>query len=154
MTNPEDTSRDNRPDTMPLKWAAGYRIDPAGVVLRADGSALKAVSLSQARRYARQDIQHDPPRHSAAGVSHGRAGSSALVLLMDDGTRVVEFLTLWSDSERARLDGGGDCSRLLGFTMPAAGDTECGWYWMRTDDGRRCLFHGPSYAKHLLDARP
>lgn len=136
---------------IPLKWADGYFLSRDGVVSRADGRALKDVPLAQARRYARQDIQHDPLREAASGVTHGRGGSEELVF-MEDGACFVRLVRMMSEWERAQLSSEGASSAFVGFPMRAEGDTERGWYWLRADDGAWWLFHAPSYARHLLGA--
>ena len=136
---------------IPLKWADGYFISHDGVVSRADGRALKDVSLAQARQYARQDIQHDPLREAASGVTHGRGGWEELVF-MEDGACFVRLVRMMSEAERTQVSSEGTSSAWVGLPMRAAGDTERGWYWMRADDGAWWLFHAPSYARHLLAA--
>ncbi len=143
---------DSGSNRIPLKWADGYFLSHDGVVTRADGSALKAVPLVQARRYARQDIQHDPLREAASGVTHGRGGVDELVFVAE-GVQRVHFVHLWPNAAREAMERGETVSGITGFTMPAVGDTEGGWYWMRANDGARCLFHGRSYARHLLAAK-
>ncbi len=143
---------DSGSNRIPLKWADGYFISHDGVVSRADGSTLKSVPLVQARRYARQSMQHDPLREAASGVTHGRGGMDELVFVEDGGQR-VQFVQMWSNAAREAMERGETVSGITGFTMPAVGDTAGGWYWMRGNDGARCVFHAPSYAGHLFAAR-
>lgn len=136
---------------IPLPWASGYFLSHDGVVSRVDGTPLKDIALSQARQYARQSIEHDPPRKSANGVPQGRGGFEALVSV-EDGTQVVQTLRLMAQHERAQLASQGAVSMFTQEPMRAEGNVECGWYWMRANDGARWLFHGRSYARHLLTA--
>jgi|Wag4MinimDraft_6_1082665.scaffolds.fasta_scaffold53724_2 hypothetical protein len=136
---------------IPLPWASGRFISRDGVVSRADGTALKDIPLFQARQYARKSIDHDPPRKSVSGVPHGRGGFEALVAL-EDGTQVVRTLRLLAHHERAQLANEGAVSMFMPEPIRAEGNVESGWYWMRADDGAFWLFHGPSYAMHLLTA--
>lgn len=147
------TSRhpDNPADRLPLKWASKHFISHDGIVSRADGSPLKDIPLAQARRYARQDIQHDPLRQAPSGVTHGRGGTEELAFV-EDGRQMVRLVRLMSGDERARLSSEGASSAWVGCPMPAVGDIGRGWYWLRADDGARVLFHGSSYARHLSTA--
>jgi hypothetical protein len=143
MTMPTDSS-DGR---MPLAWASGYFLSHDGVVSRADGRALAAVTLAQARRYARQDIRHDPLRTAKSGVMQGRGGAEGLTG-EEDGVQTVQFVRLKSGAELTQAENAGSVAFLPGFTMPAVGNVDQGWYWMRADDGAWCLLHGASYARH------
>jgi hypothetical protein len=135
----------------PLPWASGYFLSHDGVVSREDGNELNGIPLFKARQYARQSIEHDPPRKSANGVPQGRGGFEALVSV-EDGTQVVQTLRLMAQHERAQLASKGAVSMFTPEPMRAEGNVEGGWYWMRADDGAWWLFHGCSYARHLLTA--
>lgn len=143
------------PDRVPLKWAARFFLSRDGIVTRADGRAVSALTLAQAQDYARRDIRFDPLREAKSRVPQGRHGDESLVFL-SDGAKQVQLVRLMSPDERTLLHGyepaGGMVASLCGHDVPAVGDTNFGWYFLRADDGAHWLFHGRSYASHLFAA--
>jgi hypothetical protein len=143
------------PNRLQLKWATRFFLSRDGVVTRADGSVVRDCTLTKALDYARGDIRFDPLREAKSGVPHGRGGSDALVFV-DDGEQRVEVVRLMAPDERSALDGhppaGGVVTSLCGHDLPAVGDTDRGWYYLRADDGAHWLFHGCSYARRLFGA--
>ena len=127
------------PRRMQLKWAERWFISSDGTVSRADGTPAKAISLAQALRYARKDIQHDPTRHGMESLVFERGGDA-----------MVRLVQLRTPSANAAFDEGESVSWLAGFSMLAVGDTESGWYFIRGEDGAHRLFHGASYARHIF----
>jgi hypothetical protein len=144
------------PNRIQLKWATRFFLSHDGVVTRTDGSVVRDCTLTQARGYARQDIRFDPLRLAKSGVPHGRHGGGLLVY-QEDGSTFVELVRLMSPAERTDLNGhapaGGIVTSLCGHELPAIGDTERGWFYLRADDGAFWLMHGASYARHLFAAR-
>lgn len=130
-----DNAQPNEPpQRWPLQWAAGYFISHDGILSRADGRALKQISLQQAQHYCESNSPHDALVSDCGGV------------------QTVFCVRLVSDVASAEVDASGTPYRRIVLPMKASGDISSHWYFVSADDGARWVLHGPSYA-HNLSAR-